>query len=619
MKIAWNLICKIFKSGINVLNIIRITILNILLLIFIIIGISIYFHIKNTKNTTSPSALILNLTGIIVDKPTTYTKFQKFSKQLFNINQSHIQENSLFEIIHILRQAKNDTNITGLILLLKNFSGGSQSSLEYIGKALYEFKNTGKPIYAISDHYDQIQYLLASYANKIYITPQGEVNLRGISTHKLYYQSLLKNLKINTHVFRVGSYKSAIEPFTRDNMSPQVRDEENIWIHQLWDQYLKIISLNRNITTQQIFPGINKIIDELYEMQGDTAYYALQKKWVDEISSYSDIENTMKKTFGTNKNNTSFNSISIYDYNLKPPITKNNNNQIAIICIQGTIIHGNNDIAGSTGGDTIVRKIRNARFNPKIKAIILRVNSPGGSVHASELIRQEIIATRNSGKPIIVSMGNIAASGGYWISTPANFIIASNSTLTGSIGVFGIINTFEDSLDTIGVHSDEVNTSPVANLSIAKALPNEFKNMMQLYVNTSYQYFIKTVAKFRCKTITDIDRVAQGHIWLGYDAIKNGLIDKIGDFDDAINKAAELAHLTEYQLNWHEDKINWINIIIQQTNKIVFYAITNLLNHYIVLNNLEKFIKIHYTADNHFTWNDPKNCYAICCNYVSYH
>ncbi|CAD83498.1 protease IV, a signal peptide peptidase [Candidatus Blochmanniella floridana] len=624
MKIIWNVFCKIFKYGINILNLIRITISNIILLILIIIGITTYINIQHNKQIIHPSALVLNIKGIIVDKPTTCTKFQQISKHFLNINQSDIQENSLFYIVNILRQAKNDPNITGLILSLKNFSGGNQSSLEYIGKTLLEFKKSGKLIYAISDNYNQSQYFLASYANKIYLTPQGSVDLRGISTSKLYYQSLLKNLKINTHVFRVGAYKSAVEPFIRNNMSSQVRHEENIWINQLWDQYLNIISCNRNITKQQIFPGINTIFNELYNMNGDTANYAYHKKWIDKVESRFDIENEMKKIFGKNKKNNSFNAISMYDYKLQESNKQqHDNNQIAIICIQGTIIDGvnSNNISGSVGGDTIAYQIRNARFDPKIQSIILRINSPGGSVHASELIRQEIIATRNSGKPVIVSMGNIAASGGYWIATPANFIIASNSTITGSIGVFGIINTLEESLDAIGVHNDEVSTSPIANLSVAKALPVEFKNIMQLYVDTSYQYFIKTVAKFRCKTIADLDQIAQGHIWTGSDAIKHGLIDKIGDFDDAISKAVELAHLTQYQLNWYEDTANWIDVLIQQMNRI-FYSTTikKTYNHILFL-NINEFAKIHYNNNsNPFSciWNDPKHCYALCTDYVQY-
>lgn len=617
MRTIWNIIYNTFSYSIRILQTIRIIMINIFFIIFIIISIGIYLNSQRSTLLADKTALIFDLSGTIVDKPVTYNKFQKFSRNILNINKPYIQENSLFDIINILRQAKNDPKITGLILSLKNFAGSNQASLEYIGKVLNEFKNTGKLIYAVSDHYNQSQYFLASYANKIYLTPQGSVDLRGISTNKLYYKSLLNNLKINTHVFRIGEYKSAVEPFTRDNMSDCVRHEEQIWINNLWQQYLQTISINRNVTTQQIFPDINTMLNHLNKIQGDTANYALQNKWIDEIASNSVIENTMHKIFRNNSQNTSFNAISMYDYTLKPPIQ--NDNQIAVICINGSIIDGS-DVSGSVGSDTIICKIRDARLDTKIKAIILRVNSPGGSVNASGLIRSELIATRHSGKPIIVSMGGIAASGGYWISTPADVIIASNSTLTGSIGIFGIINTFEKSLDTIGIHSDGVYTSPIANISTTKSLSDEYIKIMQLYINTNYHYFIKTVAESRHKSITDIEKIAQGHIWLGCNAVKNGLIDNIGDFDDAINKAAELAHLTEYQLNWYEDKINWVNILLQQTNKIVHSLVLQSLQYYISpftnFNNTSQINNPHDILQ--FVWNDPKNCYALCLKNIQY-
>lgn len=621
MRIIWKIIYNTFKYSVHVLHIVRTVIINIFFLMLIIISIAIYLNSSHPTPLSPQTALVLDISGIIIDKPATYNnKFQKISQHMLNTNKSYTQENSLFDIINVLRQAKNDPKITGLILSLKNFSGSNQATLEYIGKVLTEFKNTGKSIYAISDYYNQSQYLLASYAHKIYLTPQGSVDLKGISTNRLYYKSLLNNLKINTHIFRVGEYKSAVEPFLRDNMSDCVRHEEQKWIEQLWQQYLQTISTNRNTTTQKIFPNVDIILKNLNKLQGDTANYALQNKWIDEIAPNFIIEDIMKKKFGTNIQNTSFNSISMYDYDIKMSPKKQQDNQIAVICINGSITDGL-DTSGSTGSDTIIYKIRDARFNPNIKAIILRVNSPGGSVNASELIRSELIATRNFGKPIVVSMGGVAASGGYWISTPANTIIASKSTLTGSIGIFGIINTFEKSLDAIGIHSDGTYTSPLANISVTKALPDEYIKMMQLHVNTNYRYFIKTVSESRHKSITAIDKIAQGHIWIGDDACKHGLIDSIGDFDDAINKAAELAHLTEYQLNWYTNKINWIDILLQHTNKIIHSLFLKSLQYYIpsfTHSNNFKQINNNPFDISQFTWNDPKHCYALCLDNIQY-
>ncbi|URJ24935.1 signal peptide peptidase SppA [Candidatus Blochmannia ocreatus (nom. nud.)] len=613
----WNIyriLYKVLKYSIKFLHFVRITITNILFMLLIILIIIIYLNVRNpVKSLPKNTALVLDINGTIVDKPATYNTFKKISQNLLNTTTPNTQENSLFDVINIIRQAKNDSNITGLILSLKNFSGCNQTSLEYIGKVLREFQSSGKVIYAISDYYSQSQYFLASYANKIFLTPQGTVDLRGMYTNRFYYKSLLDNLKINTHIFRVGEYKSAVEPFMQNQMSLHVRNEEKKLINYLWNQYLNIVAINRKTTIQKIFPGITTIINGLSQAHGNTAVYALKNNWIDEIAPYSEIENKMKKIFGYDITNSSLHAISMYDYHIKTP--KKHNNQIAIICVNGPIIDGT-DNAGIIGGDTIVQNIRNARLNPKVKAIVLRVNSPGGSVNASELIRLELISTKNSGKPIVVCMGSIAASGGYWISTPANVIIANNNTLTGSIGIFGIINTFEKSLDSIGIHSDGVDTSPIANISSTKSLPPEYVNMMQIYVNTNYHYFVNTVATARCKTINDVKKIAQGHIWLGHDAIRYGLIDCIGDLDDAINTAANLANLKEYQINWYKDQANWIDSLMKATNKILLNIITDLFNQHNLFTNFNKNIQINYSdIISPFKWNDPKNCYALYSNY----
>ncbi|CAK5462589.1 signal peptide peptidase SppA [Escherichia coli] len=488
---------------------------------------------------------------MIVDKPDSSQRFSKLSRQLLGASSDRLQENSLFDIVNTIRQAKDDRNITGIVMDLKNFAGGDQPSMQYIGKALKEFRDSGKPVYAVGENYSQGQYYLASFANKIWLSPQGVVDLHGFATNGLYYKSLLDKLKVSTHVFRVGTYKSAVEPFIRDDMSPAAREADSRWIGELWQNYLNTVAANRQIPAQQVFPGAQGLLEGLTKTGGDTAKYALENKLVDALASSAEIEKTLTKEFGWSKTDKNYRAISYYDYALKTPA--DTGDSIGVVFANGAIMDGE-ETQGNVGGDTTAAQIRDARLDPKVKAIVLRVNSPGGSVTASEVIRAELAAARAAGKPVVVSMGGMAASGGYWISTPANYIVANPSTLTGSIGIFGVITTVENSLDSIGVHTDGVSTSPLADVSITRALPPEVQQMMQLSIENGYKRFITLVADARHSTPEQIDKIAQGHVWTGQDAKANGLVDSLGDFDDAVAKAAELAKVKQWHLEYYVDE-----------------------------------------------------------------
>ncbi|PLK58367.1 signal peptide peptidase SppA, partial [Candidatus Palibaumannia cicadellinicola] len=444
----WKIIANPFRWGWRLLLFIREFILNIFVVLLMVVIVSIYLQITHTTPSMTTGALMMDLNGTIVDKSVTKNKFRLLGRELLGTASNRIQENSLFDIVEILRQAKSNHHITGLVLSLKHFNGADQPALQYIGKALREFRDSGKPIYAVGDSYSQAQYFLASYANKIYLMPQGMVDLHGFATNHLYYKSLLDKLKVNSYIFRVGKYKSAAEPFLRDNMSKAARDADSRWVGQMWQHYLDIVAANRQVTPQQFFPSFPTLLAGLRAVNGDMAQFALQNKWVDEVASRSTIDEAMTKVFGWNQQIQSFNATSIYDY---PQIYASQQGaQIAVIIANGAITDGP-EKPGSLNSDTTALQIRDARLDPNIKAIIFRVNSPGGSVSASETIRAELVAARNANKPIVISMSGMAASGGYWISTPGNVIIASSSTITGSIGIFSIIHTVENLLDSIGV------------------------------------------------------------------------------------------------------------------------------------------------------------------------
>ncbi|EIL6421303.1 signal peptide peptidase SppA [Salmonella enterica] len=611
MRTLWRFIAGFFKWTWQVLNFVREMVLNLFFIFLVLVGVGIWMQIGNGSNSeqTARGALLLDISGVIVDKPSTNHRLGALGRQLFGASSDRLQENSLFDIVNAIRQAKDDRNITGIVLDLKNFTGADQPSMRYIGKALREFRDSGKPVFAVGENYSQGQYYLASFANKIWLSPQGQVDLHGFATNGLYYKTLLDKLKVSTHVFRVGTYKSAVEPFIRDDMSPAAREADSRWIGELWQNYLHTVSANRQISPQQLFPGAQAIIDGLTSVGGDTAKYALDHKLVDALASSADVEKALTKQFGWSKTENNYRAISYYDYSLKTPA--DTGGTIAVIFANGAIMDGE-ETPGNVGGDTTASQIRDARLDPKVKAIVLRVNSPGGSVNASEVIRAELAAARAAGKPVVVSMGGMAASGGYWISTPANYIVASPSTLTGSIGIFGVINTVENSLSSIGVHSDGVSTSPLADISMTKALSPEVQQMMQLSIEYGYKRFITLVADARKRTPEQIDKIAQGHVWTGEDAKANGLVDSLGDFDDAVAKAAELAKLKQWHLDYYQDEPTVLDMVMDSMTGSVRAMLPEAIQVMLPAPLVSAANTVKAEGDKLAVFNDPQNRYAFC-------
>ncbi|MDI9275972.1 signal peptide peptidase SppA [Pantoea sp. EABMAA-21] len=614
MRTLWRIIAGLFRWSWRVLNFIREFILNLFLIVLILAGVGIWLQLSsaNSSEPVQQGALKVDLSGVLVDKPSVSNRLSRISRELLGASSDRLQENSLFDVVDAVRQAKTDKNITGIVLDLRDFAGGDQPSLQYLGKSLREFRDAGKPIYAIGDSYSQAQYYIASYATKIYLSPQGTVDLHGFATNGLYYKSLLEKLKVNSHVFRVGTYKSAVEPFLRDDMSPEARDADSRWIGQLWQNYLNTVSANRQITPNQLFPGAAGVISGLQAVDGDTAKYALDSKLVDVLDSRAAADQELVKTFGWDKANNDYRNVSIYDYTVKQPQQDQDGN-IAVIFASGAIMDGE-ETAGNVGGDTTASQIRDARLDPKIKAIVLRVNSPGGSVSASEAIREELAAAHDAGKPVVVSMGGMAASGGYWISTPADYIVAAPSTLTGSIGIFGVINTVENSLNSIGVHTDGVATSPLADVATTKALPTEVQQLMQLTIENGYRNFVGLVAKSRHKTPEQINDIAQGHVWTGSDAKANGLVDALGDFDDAVAKAAELAKVAKPKLSWYQDDPGMIDLLLNQMNASAQAMLPAALKVWLPAPMLDVMSAVKDQPGLMNNLNDPQNRYAFCLN-----
>lgn len=561
MRQLFRFIGLIFKGFWKVITFIRLALTNLIFLLSIAIVYFLYLNADSPAPTVDKaSALVLNLSGPIVEQSSYLNPMDSLSDSLFG--RELPRENVLFDIVDTLRYAKNDDKVTGVVLALREMPETNLTKLRYIAKAINEFKSSGKPVYAIGDFYNQSQYYLASYADKIYLAPDGGIMLRGYSNYNLYYKSLLEKLDVNTHVFRVGSYKSAVEPFIRDDMSDEAREAASQWLSQLWGAYIGDVASNRQLDPQQLNPTMEEFLALLRNASGNLAELSLSLGLVDQLATRQQVRHELAQVFGSDGED-SYNAVGYYRYrNMMKPTFTPSANDIAIVVASGAIMDGTQS-RGNVGGDTVAGLLRQARQDANVKAVVLRVDSPGGSAFASEVIRNEIEALKAVGKPVVASMSSLAASGGYWISMSADKIVAQPTTLTGSIGIFSVITTFEKGLNKLGIYTDGVGTSPFSGVGITSGLNDNVKDAIQMGIEHGYQRFISLVSENRNLTIEDVDKIAQGHVWTAKDAQQYGLVDTLGDFDDAIAIAAQLAQLEHYNLYWVEEPLSPAQRFIQ--------------------------------------------------------
>ncbi|RZP75094.1 signal peptide peptidase SppA [Vibrio vulnificus] len=612
MKSLFKLIGLVFKGIWKAITFVRLALTNLIFLLSIALVYFIYFYGHDTQpQVEQPSALVLNLSGPIVEQSLYINPMDSFAGSLFG--EEIPKENVLFDVVDTIRYAKDDEKITGLVLSLRDMPETNLTKLRYIAKALNEFKASGKPIYAVGAFYNQSQYYLASYADKIYLAPDGGVMLKGYSAFNLYYKTLLEKLDVTTHVFRVGTYKSAIEPFVRDDMSPAAKESATRWLTQLWGAFVDDVANNRQIDPKTLNPSMEEFLSQLKSVNGDLAALSIKLGLVDELATRQQLRAQLAEKFGASGDD-SYKAISYYDY--RATMRDNfdvNADDIAIVVASGTIMDGQQP-RGTVGGDTVAGLLRQARNDVKVKAVVLRVDSPGGSAFASEVIRNEVQALKDAGKPIVVSMSSLAASGGYWISMSADKIIAQPTTLTGSIGIFSVITTFEKGFNKLGIYTDGVGTSPFSGEGISTGLSKGASQAFQMGIEHGYQRFISLVGNNRDLSLDAVDKVAQGRVWTGYDALQHGLVDQIGDFDDAVAEAAKMAQLENYNLYWVEEPLSPTEQFIQEFMKQVKISMGVDIQSILPpsLQPVAQQMEQHASLLQNF--NDPKGYYAFCLN-----
>ncbi|HCG9121995.1 signal peptide peptidase SppA [Vibrio parahaemolyticus] len=612
MKKLFKFIGLIFKGIWKSITFIRLALANLIFLLMIAV---FYFAFTYTGEgrpvIEKESALVMNLSGPIVEQRRYVNPMDSVTGSL--LGNEMPKENVLFDIVDTIRYAKDDAKVSGLVLALRDLPETNLTKLRYIAKALNEFKASGKPVYAVGDFYNQSQYYLASYADKVYMAPDGGVLIKGYSAYSMYYKTLLEKLDVSTHVFRVGTYKSAIEPFIRDDMSDAAKESATRWVTQLWSAFVDDVTTNRNINAKVLNPTMEELLAEMKSVDGDLAQLAVKMGLVDELATRQDIRTLFAKEFGSDGKD-SYNAISYYDYlaTIRPDYTLANHD-IAVVVASGAIMDGQQP-RGTVGGDTVASLLRQARNDEKVKAVVLRVDSPGGSAFASEVIRNEVEALKKAGKPVVVSMSSLAASGGYWISMSADKIVAQPTTLTGSIGIFSVITTFEKGFSKLGINTDGVGTSPFSGDGITTGLSEGASQAFQLGIEHGYKRFISLVGSNRDMTVEEVDKVAQGRVWTGQDALSFGLVDQMGDFDDAVELAAKLANVTDYGIYWVEEPLSPTELFLQEFMNQVKVSLgvdaTSLLPKSLqpVAQQFEQ------DASLLQSFNDPKGQYAFCLN-----
>ena len=453
------------------------------------------------------------------------------------------------DVIDALAFAKDDDRIDAVHLELSAVAGGGLSKLRRVGVAIEDFKQSGKPVVASADYFSQAGYYLAAHADELYMHPEGLVFLQGYGGFRTYYKEALDTLRVDWNIFRVGTHKSYVEPYTRMDMSPEDRESRTRLIDQFWAMYQEDVELARGLEAGTIDDFAQNLVQHAAAAGGDIAIAAREAGLVDELTGRAELRAVLKAYAGPDADDDAlYSAVHSHDYLANMRLLHGKDVQdenVAVVMAVGSIRNGSQP-SGSIGGDSTAALLRQALSDDSVKSVVLRVDSPGGSVFASEVIAHEIQALQAAGKPVVASMSSVAASGGYWISVVADRVIASPATVTGSIGVFGMFPTYQRSLDAIGVATDGVGTTPwVGQLRPDREMSAGMKELFQLIVNDTYDDFISGVADKRAMGKHAVDQVAQGQVWTGRDAIEHGLIDELGNFEDAIRIAAELGGLEE--------------------------------------------------------------------------
>jgi protease-4 len=507
-------------------------------LIVVVLGVAMFSstHLRLADNT----ALVLALKGDLVEQYSGSAREAELAEALGGVE----RETQLRDVLGVLDAAGRDPKIVRAVLILDDLGGAGMAKLNEVSAALDRFRSTGKQVLAWGSQMTQRQYYLAAHADQVYLHPSGAVLLAGLGGYRNYYRDALDRLGVTVNVFRVGKYKSFVEPFVNNAPSRDAIEADSAWLKDAWDSYTHEVEQARKLPAGAIQRVIDDLPARLGAAGGDPAKLALSEKLVDALMTRDELRALLVKRGAEDPDHKTFRQVSFQEYRNALADSGDRSSQVAVVVAQGDIVDGDAP-QGVIGGRSTAELIRRARDDETIKALVLRVDSPGGSAFGAELIRRELEVTRKGGKPVIVSMSDVAASGGYWVSTSADEVLADPASITGSIGVFGLLPTFDKTLDKVGVHTGGVTTTWLAgSLDVRRPLDPRLGQVIQTSVGHIYQEFLAHTATGRHATTEQIDEVAQGRVWTGRQARERKLVDGFGGLAAAIHEAAQHAKLS---------------------------------------------------------------------------
>jgi protease-4 len=526
-----------------------------LILLLVIFGFILAALHTSIPTVPRSAALVLAPEGELVEQLATDPVRRAFGQA----SGGPAPETLLKDVIDAIQMAKGDSRIKLIVLELGNLGPSGLSKLQEIGSALREFRAAGKRVVAAADSMDQTQYYLAAQAGEVYLDPLGLVYVDGFSYYRMYLKDAIEKLGVDVNVFKAGTFKSYTDQFSRSDMAPSEREETSVWLDALWKAYSQDVARARSMPANALNEYIAEEPAALAAVNGDAAKLALQRGLVTALKSRRQVADDLKGLVGEDQDNHSFNAIGMNQYlsavRSKHVLKSKSDARVGIVVASGEILDGHQP-PGTIGGESTADLLRQARYDTTVKAVVLRVDSPGGSMFASEQILREVQALRKAGKPVVVSMSTYAASGGYYISAAANQIFASPTTLTGSIGVFSVVPTFQRTLEKLGVKVDGIGTTPLAgDMRLERSLGPAARQILQTSVEHAYAEFLTRVGEGRKKSVTEVDKIAQGRVWAGADAQRVGLVDTLGGLKDASDAAAKLAEMgSDYEAEYIESE-----------------------------------------------------------------
>ncbi|HEY9112815.1 MAG TPA: signal peptide peptidase SppA [Rhodanobacteraceae bacterium] len=525
---------RAFGRGINVA---RLVIINVVFfgILFLVLGLTF----RGAPEVGSDTVLLLKPQGQLVEQ----FSIDPLARAAARASGEPVGQVQVRDLVAAIDRAAHDPRITRILIDPSDLGFGGMGALEEVGAALDRFRATGKPVIAWGTHFGQMQYLLATHASEVLLDPAGSISITGLSDYRSYFKALLDKLGVSAHLFRVGEFKSAAEPFILDQPSPASLEADRYWMDGLWNTWLQKMGWLRHIDPATLSRQIDNLPTEIPAAQGDVAQLALKLHWVDGLATREDVVRMMQKHGVATANGTAFRAVDLDHYLPQTVDLGLGKPQVAVIVAEGDIVAGRQP-AGKIGGESTAALIRAARADRDVRAIVLRVDSPGGEAFAAEQIRREVVLAEKAGKPVAVSMGDLAASGGYWISMNADRIFAEPDTITGSIGIFGLYFTASEGLAKLGINTAGQGTTPLAGaIDPRRPLDPALGTMIQSTIDRGYRQFVGNVADARGKSYAEIDAVAQGRVWSGAQALQRGLVDQLGGLHDAIAWAAKDAKL----------------------------------------------------------------------------